>query len=226
MKEGRRFAVDLDLKKFFDLVNHDVLMERISRKVSDKRLLRLIRKYLGAGVLDGEIVKPSSIGTPQGGPLSPLLANIILDDFDKLLENRGHKFARYADDVIILVGSLRAGERVKSKVTQYLTKRLKLVVNEEKTKVVPTNKAKFHGFEFRGTKVRWSDQAFRDFKYKVKKLTGRSKGNSMEKRIKDLNLYLRGWMNYFGISEYYSPTPEIDCWIRRRIRMCYWKQWH
>ncbi len=159
------------------------------------------------------------------GPLSPLLANVILDDFDKVLESRGHKFARYADDLIILVGSIRAGERVKTKVTQYLTKHLKLLVNEEKTKVVPTNQAKFLGFEFRGSKVRWSDQSFSDFKYNVKKLTGRSKGNSMEKRIKELNWYLRGWMNYFGISDYYSPIPEIDCWIRRRIRMCYWKQW-
>lgn len=170
-------------------------------------------------------VYPTEIGTMQGGPLSPLLANILLDDLDKELEKRGHRFARYADDLIILVKSRRAGERVMASVTHFLTRKLSLKVNEQKSAVVATDDCIFLGFTFRGTKLRWSEKAFQSFKYRVRKLTSRSWGVSMERRIKELNQYLRGWMNYFGISEYYGPIPELDGWIRRRLRMCYWKQW-
>ena len=165
------------------------------------------------------------MGVPQGGPLSPLLANIILDDLDKELEKRGHRFARYADDFIILVKSHRAGERVMESLKRFLERRLKLRINQEKSRVVPTNQAAFLGFTFRGTKIHWSEKAFREFKRRVKELTGRSWFVSMDYRYKKLAEYLRGWMNYFGISEYYRPIPEIDHWLRRRLRMCYFKQW-
>ena len=223
--EGYRFAVDLDLEKFFDQVNHDVLMARVARKVKDTCLLALIGRYLRSGVLVGECIQATELGTPQGGPLSPLLANILLDDLDKELERRGHRFARYADDLLILVRSERAGERVKASITRFLTTRLKLVVNESKSRVVKTDAVEFLGFTFRGSKLRWSDQAFEDFRHRVRKLTGRSWGVSMDYRLDRLTRYVRGWMNYFGISDYYRPIPEIDPWLRRRIRMCYWKQW-
>ena len=223
--EGYRFAVDLDLEKFFDRVNHDVLMAHVARRVKDKCLLSLIGRYLRAGVLVGDSIQATELGTPQGSPLSPLLANILLDDLDKALERRGHRFVRYADDLRILVRSQRAGERVKASVTRFLTRELKLVVNAQKSRVVKTNDCEFLGFTFRGTKLRWSDQAFADFKHNVRRLTGRSWGVSMGYRLERLARYVRGWMNYFGISDYYRPIPEIDAWLRRRIRMCYWKQW-
>ncbi len=225
LREGRRIGVDLDLEKFFDRVDPDVLMARVARKVRSKRLLALIGGYLRAGVLVGNAIQATEVGTPQGSPLSPLLANILLDDLDKELEKRGHRFARYADDILIVVKSTRAGERVKASITRYLTTKLKLVVNEQKSRVVRTDECVFLGFTFRGVKLRWSDQAFADFKHRVRRLTGRSWGVSMGYRLYKLAKYLRGWMNYFGISDYYRPIPEIDSWIRRRIRMCYWKQW-
>jgi RNA-directed DNA polymerase len=217
--------VDLDLEKFFDQVNHDVLMARVARKVRDKTLLCLIGRYLRSGVLVGECIQATELGTPQGGKLAPLLANILLDDLDKELERRGHRFARYADDLIILARSERAGERVKASITRYLSRELKLAVNEHKSRVVKTNAVEFLGFMFRGTKLRWSDQAFADFKHTRRRLTGRSWGVSMDYRLDRLTRYVRGWMNYFGISDYYRPIPEIDHWLRRRIRLCYWKQW-
>jgi RNA-directed DNA polymerase len=217
--------VDLDLEKFFDQVNHDVLMVRVAQMVADKRLLGLIGRYLRAGVLVGDIIQATELGTPQGSPLSPVLTNILLDDLDKELERRGHRFARYADDLRILVRSQRAGERVKASITRYLTCELKLSVNEQKSRVVKTKDCEFLGFTFRGTKLRWTDRAFADFKHTVRKFTGRSWGVSMDYRLNRLARYVRGWMNYFGISDYYRPIPEIDAWLRRRIRMCYWKQW-
>ena len=223
--EGHRVAVDLDLAKFFDTVNHDVLMDRVSRRVGDRRLLSLIGRYLRAGVLVGSAVQPSDLGTPQGGPLSPLLANILLDDLDKELERRGHRFARYADDLMILVRSRRAGARVLSSIGAYLTGVLKLTVNEQKSRVVPTNDATFLGFTFRGKKLRWAAQAFEDFRHRIRRYTGRSWGVSMAHRLDKLARYARGWMNYYGISDYYRPVAEFDRWLRRRIRMCYWKQW-
>lgn len=225
IQQGYTIAVDMDLSKFFDTVQHDVLMHRLSRKVRDKRVLRLIGKYLRAGVMIKGRLQETQVGVPQGGPLSPLLSNIVLDDLDKELEKRGHRFARYADDFIILVKSLRAGERVSRSLQRYLERTLKLRVNQEKSKVAPTDQITFLGFTFRGTKIRWSEKAFREFKRRVKLFTGRSWFVSMDYRLRKLAEYLRGWMGYFGIAEYYRPIPEIDQWLRRRVRMCYWKQW-
>lgn len=222
---GYSVAVEVDLKKFFDEVDHDVLMVRLARKVRDKTLLRLIRSYLKAGVSNNGIIEPTHKGVPQGGPLSPLLANIVLDDLDKELENRGHLFARYCDDFVIMAKSKRAGDRIKTSITRFLEKKLKLKVNSDKSKVGKANKCKFLGFTFPGKTIRWTDDAFQDFKHRLRKLTGRSSGVSMQYRIAELNRYIRGWMNYFGISRYYSPIPELDTWLRRRIRMCRWKQW-
>jgi RNA-directed DNA polymerase len=218
-------AVDMDLSKFFDRVNNDVLMHRVARKIRDKRILRLIGKYLRAGVVIKGRLQKSREGVPQGGPLSPLLANILLDDLDKELEKRGHKFVRYADDFVILVRTQRAGLRVKESVTRFFERKLKLKVNQDKSQVSTTDDTNFLGFTFKGTRILWSDKAFREFKNRVKRLTGRSWFVSMEYRYKKLSQYVRGWMNYFGISEYYRPIPEIDSWLRRRMRMCYWKQW-
>ena len=225
IREGYRIAVDMDLAKFFDRVNHDVLMHRVARKVHDKRILRLIGKYLRAGAMVDGRLQATRKGVPQGGPLSPLLANILLDDLDKELERRGHRFVRYADDFVILVKSQRAGQRVMESVRRFLERKLNLQVNEKKSQVAKTDQTNFLGFTFKGTKIRWSDKAFREFKRRVKYLTGRSWFVSMEYRYKKLSQYVRGWMNYFGISEYYRPIPEIDHWLRRRVRMCYWKQW-
>lgn len=223
--EGYKTAVDMDLSKFFDKVNHDVLMNRLSRHVGDKQVLRLIGKYLRAGVMVDGRLQATNKGVPQGGPLSPLLANVLLDDLDKELEKRGHRFARYADDFIILLKSRRAGERVMKTVRSFLERHLKLEVNNEKSRVASIDQCTFLGFTFRGKTIRWTDKAFKEFKRRVKELTGRSWGVSMSYRMKKLTEYIRGWINYFGISEYYRPIPLLDEWLRRRIRMCYWKQW-
>ena len=225
VKEGRSIAVDIDLAKFFDTVNHDVLMNLVGRTIADKRLLLLIGRYLRAGVLVGEHVEASEVGTPQGGPLSPLLANILLNQLDIELEKRGHRFARYADDMVILVKSEHAAQRVMASITRYLETKLKLKVNLAKSKVAPMSECAFLGFTIKGKKIRWTDKALADFKHRIKELTGRSWGVSMEYRLKKLGQYLRGWTAYFGISQYYRPIPELDEWIRRRMRMCYWKQW-
>jgi len=225
IRQGYRIAVDMDLSKFFDRVNHDVLMHRVARKIRDKRILRLIGKYLRAGVMIKGRLQKSREGVPQGGPLSPLLANILLDDLDKELEKRGHKFVRYADDFVILVRSQRSGLRVKESITRFLELKLKLKVNQDKSQVSTTDDTNFLGFTFKGTRILWSEKAFREFKRRVKRLTGRSWFVSMEYRYKKLSQYVRGWMNYFGISENYRPIPEMDGWLRRRVRMCYWKQW-
>ncbi len=225
VRQGYRTAVDMDLSKFFDMVNHDILMHRVSLKVHDKRVLRLIGKYLRAGVMVNGRLQHTHTGVPQGGPLSPLLSNILLDDLDKELEHRGHKFVRYADDFIILVKSQRAGERVMASVTCFLKRKLKLNINEKKSLVAPADKVTFLGFIFKQGKIRWSDKAFRNFKREVKRLTGRSWFVSMDYRLRKLARYVRGWINYYGISEYYRPIPIIDQWLRRRVRMCYWKQW-
>jgi RNA-directed DNA polymerase len=225
IKAGYRIAVDLDLAKFFDNVDHDILMARVARRIGDKRMLALIGRYLRAGVLIDDSLQPSELGTPQGGPLSPLLANILLDDLDRELEGRGHRFVRYADDLMVLVKSERAGQRVKTNLTTYLDRQLKLPVNEKKSQVAKIDQCVFLGFTFRRGKLRWSDAAFADFKHRIRELTGRSWGVSMEHRFQKLGRYLRGWLGYFGISEYYRPIPELDEWLRRRVRMCYWKQW-
>jgi RNA-directed DNA polymerase len=225
IKAGYKVAVDLDLAKFFDRVSHDALMARVARKVRDKALLRLIGKYLRAGVLVGQSLQPTAQGVPQGSPLSPLLSNVMLDDLDKELERRGHRFARYCDDSLIVVKSQRAGERVKASLARFLQQHLKLEINETKSTVGPTNACTFLGFTFHGTRIYWSPQAFQDFRHRLRKLTGRSWGVSMAYRIRKLNEYIRGWIHYFGLSQYYRPLPELDAWLPRRLRMCFWKQW-
>ena len=225
VKEGYRWAVDMDLEKFFDMVDHDVLMHRVARKVHDKRVLKLIGRYLRAGVIVNGQFEPTRKAVPQGGPLSPLLANIVLDDLDKELERRGHRFVRYADEFIILVKSQQAGNRIMASVKRYIERKLKVKVNEAKSKVDKMDHTSFLGFTIVGSKIRWSDAAFAKFKRRIKQLTGRSWFVSMQYRMEQLALYLRGWMNYYGISQYYKVIPEIDQWLRRRVRMCYWKQW-
>lgn len=225
IKEGRGIAVDIDLSKFFDRVNHDLLMTHLGRKVRDKRLLRLIKRYLQAGIMQGQQVIASREGVPQGGPLSPLLANIMLDPLDKELEKRGHKFSRYADDFTILVKSRRAGERTLRSITNYLHTRLKLVVNETKSRVVKTSESKFLGFTFKRGRIHWHPKSLEKFKREVRRLTNRNWGVSMRYQLQKLSQYLRGWINYFGIASGYQHCVELDHWIRRRIRMAYWRQW-
>jgi RNA-directed DNA polymerase len=225
IKRGSRVAVDLDLAKFFDRVNHDALMARVARKVRDKAVLRLIGKYLRAGVLVGERLQPTEEGVPQGSPLSPLLSNIMLDDLDQELERRGHHFARYCDDFLIIVKSRWAGERAKASLARFLQQHLKLEINETRSTVGPTNECRFLGFTFHGTRIYWSPEALQDFRHRLRKLTGRSWGVSMAYRISKLNEYMRGWIQYFGRSQYYRPLPDLDAWLRRRLRMCFWKQW-
>jgi RNA-directed DNA polymerase len=223
--QGYTVAVDTDLSKFFDKVNHDVLMVRVSRQVKDKRVLKLIGKYLRAGVMVNDRLQATPTGVPQGGPLSPLLANILLDDLDKELERRGHHFVRYADDFIIMVKSISAGTRVMASIRRFLERELRLQVNGKKSKVAPVEECGFLGFIFVKGKIRWSEKSFLEFKRRLRLFTGRSWFVSMEYRYQKLAEYIRGWMNYYGISEYYRPIPGIDEWLRRRIRMCYWKQW-
>ena len=225
IRQGFQIAVDTDLATFFDTVEHDVLMARVARKVRDKRVLRLIGSFLRGGVLIEGRLHQTVSGVPQGGPLSPLLANILLDDLDKELERRGLRFVRYADDFLIFVRSRRAGDRVAQSVHRFLERRLKLSVNKKKSRVGSTDETEFLGFAFKKTRILWSEKAFQEFRRRVRKLTGRSWGVAMGVRMRKIREYIRGWMNYFGISEAYAPIPEIDSWLRRRIRMCYWKQW-
>lgn len=225
VRSGYRFAVDADLSKFFDTVNHDVLMHCVEKRVKDQRVLKLIRKYLRAEVVDDGQSEQVNVGVPQGGPLSPLLANILLDELDKELAKRGHKFVRYADDFIILVKSKRAGERIFASISRFLKSDLKLEVNRAKSKVAKVDECEFLGFQIIRGKIRWSRKSGKEFKRRIKELTGRSWGVSMAWRLKNLREYMWGWINYFGISEYYKPIPPLDQWIRRRLRMCYWKMW-
>ena len=223
--EGYRFVVDLDLEKFFDMVDHNMLMNRVARKIRDKGLLRLVGKYLRAGVIVNGRLTRTVRGVPQGSPLSPLLSNILLDDLDKELERRNHRFARYADDVIILVKSKRAGLRVMATIVRYLEKVLKVKVNTDKSRVVKVQDCSFLGFMFKGKKLTVTVKAVTAFKNRLRRLTGRSWGISMQDRYGHIRLYVRGWMNYFGIGMRYTDAVELDHWLRRRIRMCYLKQW-
>jgi len=225
LKERKRFAVDVDLSKFFDRVNHDLLMTHLGRKVRDKRLLALIARYLRAGIIDNQFYLESREGVPQGGPLSPLLANIMLDPLDKELERRGHQFARYADDFTIVVSSRRAGDRVLASISHYLEHRLKLTVNTAKSRVVKTNDSKFLGFTFKGTQIHWHPNTLRKFKQRIRVLTNRNWGVSMHYQLFRIRQYLRGWINYFGIATGYQRCCDLDHWIRRRVRMAYWRQW-
>ena len=225
LDSGYMWVVDIDLSKFFDRVNHDVLMARVARKVRDKRVLRLIGRYLRAGVeVDGKI-EPTTEGVPQGGPLSPLLANIVLDDFDKELEQRGHRFVRYADDFLIFVRSKRAAVRIGRNIIRFLKRRLKLEINRQKSRIVRGENCEYLGFIFPGKRIVWSSESLANFKYNIRRLTARSWGISMDIRFQKLSSYIRGWMNYYALSKYYRPLPELDEWIRRRVRMCYMKRW-
>lgn len=228
MKEGYRYVVDLDLEKFFDRVNHDRLMMKISAKVKDKKVLLLIRKYLQSGVMENGLVKPTTEGTPQGGPLSPLLSNIVMDELDKELEKRGHRFVRYADDCNIYVKTPRAGERVKASVTVFIETRLKLKVKQAKSAVDRPWRRKFLGFSFshdKEPKVRIAKHSLQKAKARIREITSRKKAMRMEERIQELNRYLMGWQGYFCLADTPSVLKAMDMWIRRRLRMCLWKQW-
>jgi RNA-directed DNA polymerase len=226
--EGYRWVVDLDLEKFFDRVNHDKLMAKIAERVGDKRLLKLIRAFLTAGVMEDGLVNPVDEGTPQGGPLSPLLSNIVLDEFDRELEQRGLRFARYADDSNIYVRSRRAGERVMESITRFITTTLKLKVNELKSAVARPWARKFLGFSFTSAgipKRRIAPKAVDRFKERVRELTSRTRGVSIERMAEDLTRYLRGWIGYFGKCETPSVLEGLERWFRRRLRSVIWKQW-
>ncbi len=225
---GHNVVVDLDLEKFFDRVNHDILMGLVAKRVSDKRILKLIRSFLTAGVLEGGLVSPTEEGTPQGGPLSPLLSNLMLDVLDKELEKRGHRFVRYADDCNIYVRSQRAGVRVMESIEQFLAKRLKLKVNKAKSAVARPSVRKFLGFSFTGSKKprrRIAPQAIDRLKARVRELTRRTGGQSLSQVAKELSCYLIGWRGYFGFCETPSVLYMLDRWIRRRLRAIAWKQW-
>lgn len=224
IQQGRRYAVDIDLSKFFDNVDHDLLMHRLGRRIRNKRVLKLIGRYLRAGVEINGTIQPTALGVPQGGPLSPLLANIMLDDLDRYLETRHSAFARYADDFVVCVETKEAGERVKEDIECFL-KTLKLPINHDKSSVMKTNALSFLGFTFRGKKIVWSDKALQSFKHQIRYLTNRTWSVSWAVRYEKLRRYIVGWINYFGLSEYYRPVPGLDEWLRRRIRMCYLKQW-
>jgi RNA-directed DNA polymerase len=227
IRQGYVHVVNVDLSKFFDRVQHDVLMSRVGRKVHDRLLLRLIGRYLRAGVMVEGVLQPTQEGSPQGGPLSPLLSNILLDDLDKELEGRGLRFVRYADDFLIFVKSVRSAQRVFASVQSYLTQHLKLVVNQQKSSVGPAQGCEYLGFTFFGSRVtiKVAPKKLKAFKRRVKQLTGRSRGISMKRRLTDLNRYLRGWIGYFGLARQFDDFVDLDGWIRRRVRMCYWKQW-
>jgi RNA-directed DNA polymerase len=226
--DGHGWCVDLDLEKFFDRVNHDKLMGQIAKRVEDKRLLKLIRAFLNAGVMENGLVSPSVEGTPQGGPLSPLLSNLVLDELDRELKRRGHRFVRYADDCNIYVRSERAGQRVMESVTRFITQTLKLKVNETKSAVARPQERKFLGFSFSaGPEVKRviAPKALDRFKRRVREITRRAKGVSMRTTIEELAPYMRGWRGYFGFCE----TPEVliglTRWVRLRLRAAMWRQW-
>jgi RNA-directed DNA polymerase len=229
IEQGNRWTVDIDLEKFFDRVNHDKLIGLVAREVKDKRVLKLIRGYLESGIMLSGVKVKSEEGTPQGGPLSPLLANIMLDELDKELEKRRHKFCRYADDCNIYVRSKKAGIRVMGSITHYIEKVLKLKVNRNKSAVDRPNKRKFLGLSFYVVKGKARNFIHKKpiaiFKAKVKGITSRSNGKSMDTRKERLNWLITGWVNYFHIADMKNVAKELDQWIRRRIRMCYWKQW-
>ena len=225
---GYGWVVDLDLEKFFDRVNHDKLMGQIAKRVTDKRLLRLIRAFLNAGVMEKGLVSPSVEGTPQGGPLSPLLSNIVLDELDRELERRGHRFVRYADDCNIYVRSEQAGQRVMESIKRFITKRLKLKVNETKSAVARPQLRKFLGFSFTaGPEIRRTiaPKAIERFKERIREITAYTKGASLDQTLARLAPYMRGWRAYFGFCETPGVLIKLTYWIRRRLRAGLWRQW-
>jgi RNA-directed DNA polymerase len=226
--EGYRWVVDLDLEKFFDRVNHDKLMGQVAKRVTDKRMLKLLRAFLTAGVMENGLVSPVDEGTPQGGPLSPLLSNLVLDELDRELEGRGHRFVRYADDCNIYVRSARAGQRVMGSVTRFIVEKLKLKVNGEKSAVARPQERKFLGFSFTWDwkpKRRIAPKARVRMKQRVRELTWRTRGISLEEMVGDLATYLRGWRSYFGFCQTPWVLIHLDSWIRRRLRSVLWSQW-
>src|SRR5881398_3379940 len=225
---GYGWVIDLDLEKFFDRVNHDKLMGQIAKRVEDKRLLKLIRAFLNAGGMEGGLVSPSVEGTPQGGPLSPLLSNLVLDELDRELERRGHRFVRYADDSNIYVRSERAGQRVMESITQFITQKLKLKVNEAKSAVARPQERKFLGFSFtEGPEIKRTiaPKALARFKRRVREITRRAKGVSIETTIEELAPYMRGWRSYFGFCQTPEVLRSLSSWVRRRLRCALWRQW-
>ena len=227
IRAGYHWVVDLDLEKFFDRVNHDVLMNRIAKRVSDKRMLSLIRRFLNAGVMEAGLVRPVTEGTPQGGPLSPLLSNLLLDDFDKELEKRGLKFARYADDCNVYVKSERAGNRVMAGLTHWLSRKLKLKVNADKSAVAHPETRKLLSYSFRRGQQVWcvvSPESVKRFKTRIKELTRRTTGRSLEQLIQPLKRYLTGWKSYYRLNQWSSLMRGLSRWIRRRLRSILWKQ--
>jgi RNA-directed DNA polymerase len=228
VSEGYGWVVDLDLEKFFDRVNHDKLMGQVAKRVTDKRVLKLLRAFLTAGVMENGLVSPVDEGTPQGGPLSPLLSNLVLDELDRELERRGHRFVRYADDCNIYVRSERAGQRVMGSITGFITKQLKLKVNQTKSAVARPQERKFLGFSFtrhREPKRRIASKALVRFKQRVRELTWRTRGVSLEEMVRELSSYLRGWRSYFGFCQTPWMFVPLDGWIRRRLRSVLWVQW-
>ncbi len=228
IRQGYSCVVDIDLEQFFDRVNHDILMHEVAKRARDTRVVKLIRSYLQSGVLSGGVVVATEEGTPQGGPLSPLLSNLMLDKLDRELEQRGHRFVRYADDCNIYVRSLRAGQRVLKSVTDFLTRQLKLKVNEAKSAVAFPWQRKFLGFSFtsgRSPKRRIAPQALKRFRGRIRELTRRTRGISLDRMIRELRTYLTGWIAYFGFCEARSILKELDSWVRRRLRCMLWKQW-
>lgn len=229
INKGYKWVVDMDLEKFFDTVQHDVLMNKLSKKIKDKRVLKLIRKYLESGIMINGLEQASEEGMPQGGPLSPLLSNIMLDDVDKELEKRGHRFCRFADDCNIYVKTKKAGKRVLESIKQLIEKKLKLKVNESKSAVDIVTRRKFLGFSFYfakgGVEIRVHQKSYSRFKDKIREVTNRNTGISMEARLKKLGEITTGWVNYYGIAKGLVKLKEIEGWIRRRLRACIWKQW-
>ena len=227
IRGGRRRCVDMDLSKFFDRVQHDVLMSRVARKVRDKRLLKLIGRYLRAGVMVDGLCQPSTEGTMQGGPLSPLLSNIYLDDLDKELEKRGLPFVRYADDLVIFTKTEVAAQRVYTSVERFLTERLKLIVNHDKSSIRRADGLEFVGYEFRGYggQIRVSRKKLDAFKKRVSEIFRRNRGRSMKSRYAEFCSYAVGWIGYFALDQVKSTFRNMDKWLRRRVRACYWKQW-
>ena len=224
-QQGYRFQVDIDLEKFFDTVNHDILMDRVGRRIKSKGLLKLLSRFLRAGVVVNGRLQPTKVGVPQGSPVSPILSNILLDDLDKELEARGHKFVRYADDLAIFVKSKRAGERVLASVSRYLERKLKVKVNASKSKVSQVKDSSVLGFQIHGKKLKTLDCKVKVFKRELKRITRRCPGLSIASRIFRLKQYVQGWMAHYGCGLKYDDAVNLDGWIRRRLRMCYWKQW-